>query len=264
MHEILTAVANTAAKDPSLIKEVYEDTLQPTAKNVGQALGTLSSTLNVLLAPFSWAVYGFQQIDAVVKENLRDKLSNTPIEDLKEPEPNIVIPAYEALRYSLNKTQLKEMYINLIAQSMQNSTSDKVHPAFVEVIKQLSSFDAYFLKSISSELRLQIPKIKIRLQISEDNFSGIDVYRTILSPKYFTDKSLLSKYSFALDNLERLKLINIDDTYELGDNNLYDEIINSIDKEAFSKKRPDLTYVNLIKGKINITDFGRQFISSVF
>lgn len=264
MQEILTAAVSTAAKDPSLVKAVYEDSIQPTVKNVGQALGTLSSTLNVLLAPISWAVYGFEQIDEVVKDKLKDKLSNTPIEELKEPEPNIVIPAYEALRYSLNKEQLKEMYINLIANSMQNNKLDKIHPAFVDVVKQLSQFDAEFLKVLFYDKTLQLPKIKARLQVSEDNNIGIDLFRTLLSPKYFTNRSLLDEYSFSLDNFERLKIIEINDTYFLNNPNLYDDIIQSINKDSFLNLREDLNYVNLIKGSIQLTNFGKQFIDSVF
>lgn len=264
MQELLSAAASTVAKDSSLLKEVYKDTIQPTAKNVGQALGTLSSTLNVLLAPFSWAVYGFQQIDAVVKENLKDKLSNTPIENLTEPESNIVIPAYEALRYSLDKDKLKEMYVNLIASSMVNDTKAKAHPSFVEVIKQLSSFDAEFLKILFYDGTTQIPKIKPRIQSSENNYDGVDICRSILSPKYYKDTKQLQNYFFSLDNFERLKLIEVNDSYYLNPPSLYDDIIASIDNESFSKTREDLPYLNLIKGSITLTEFGKQFISTVF
>lgn len=263
MHEILTAVANTAAKDPSLIKEVYEDTLQPTAKNVGQALGTLSSTLNVLLAPFSWAVYGFQQIDAVVKENLRDKLSNTPIENLKEPEPNIVIPAYEALRYSLNKDQLKEMYINLIANSMQNSTSDKVHPAFVEVIKQLSVFDAELLKKLFSTSTSDIPKLRIRLQRSEVDSSGVYTHNIILSSKYYS-VDFLEEYTISIENLERLKIISIEHNSKLLTENIYDDLFELVDKDSLSKVHPKFPYVSIIEGRISLTSFGHEFVKNIF
>lgn len=261
---LIGAAATNASSNEDILNKTYDDIIHPAARNVGQALDTLTSTLNIFLAPVSWAVYGFKHIDTAVKAKLTEKLSDSPIENLSEPESNIVIPAYEALRYSLDKESLKEMYINLIASSMLNDKKDKAHPAFVEVIKQLSPFDATFLKSIHPELKLQIPKIKIRLQISETNPSGIDVYRSVLSPKYFTDLSLIDKYLFSLDNLERLKIITIKDSYSLGDETLYDDIITSIDQDAFSKKRADTPYVNLIKGNISITAFGKQFVDSVF
>ena len=264
LKTLLGTAATNATSNADILNKAYDDAIHPTAKNVGQALGTLSSTLNILLAPISWAIYGFEQIDNVVKEKLKDKLANPPIEDLKEPEPNIVIPAYEALRYSLDKNQLKEMYVNLIANSMQNNKSDKIHPAFVDVVKQLSQFDAEFLKVLFYDKTLQLPKIKARLQVSEDNNIGIDLFRTLLSPKYFTNKSLLDEYSFSLDNFERLKIIEINDTYFLDNPSLYDDIIQSINKDSFLNLREGLNYVNLIKGSIQLTNFGKQFVDSVF
>lgn len=262
MQELVTKAIKTAAKDSSLVKEVYQDTVQPTARNVGQALGTLSSTLNVFLAPISWAVYGFEQIDAVVKEKLKDKLSNTPIEALKEPEPNIVIPAYEALRYSLDKDQLKEMYINLIAYSMQYNTSDKVHPAFVEVVKQLSIFDSELLKKIFGN-STTIPKLKIRLQKGEHNYAGFDSHSIVISPKYY-GVPFLDKYTLSLENLERLKIISIEHDNELLTPNIYDDLISLVDVESLSKAHPNNPYVNIIKGHISLTKFGKEFVNSVF
>lgn len=252
------------ASNKDILNKAYDDVVQPTAKNLGQAFGTLSSALNVFLAPVSWAVYGFKHIDDAVKSRLTEKLANTPIENLSEPESNIVVPAYEALRYSLDKEHLKEMYINLIASSMTNDKKDKAHPAFIEVIKQLSPFDAEFLKNLFYNHAPQLPKMKVRLQVSENDVSGIDLFRTILSPKYFTNKSLLNEYSFSLDNIERLKIIEIKDDYFLNTPNIYDDIIQSIDKDSFLNLREDLNYVNLIKGSISLTNFGKQFIDSVF
>ena len=147
---------------------------------------------------------------------------------------------------------------------MINDKKDKAHPAFVEVIKQLSPFDAEFLKILFYNQTHQIPKMKVRLQVSQNDTIGIDLFRTILSPKYFTDESLINEYSFSLDNLERLKIITIDDSYFLNEANIYDDIIKSIDKDSYLNLRSDLNYVNLIKGSISLTSFGEQFVDLVF
>lgn len=264
LKTLIGTTVNNAISDKNILNKAYDDALHPAAKNIGKALGTLTSTLNALLTPIGWAVYGFEQIDKVVKESLEHKLSKVPIENLKEPEANIVIPAYESLRYSLNKEQLKDMYINLIANSMQDDKADNVHPAFVSVVNQLSSFDAEFLRLLFYNKDYQLPKIKIRLQVSKEDTSGIDLLRTLLSPLYFSDCSLLDKYSFSLDNLERLKIIEIHDDYFLSEPNIYDDIIKSIDTDSFLNERDDLNYVNLIKGSIYLTKFGEQFVNSVF
>lgn len=264
LKTLIETVTTNAASDENILNKAYDDLIHPAAQNVGQALGTLTSTLDIFLAPCSWAVYGFKYIDVAVKTGLTKILSDTPIENLSEPESNIVIPAYEALRYSLDKESLKEMYINLIASSMLNDKKDKAHPAFVEVIKQLSPFDAEFLKILFYKKPIQIPKIKVRLQISSEDTIGIDIIRTLLSPKYFNDKALLNDYSFTLDNFERLKIIEINDSYFLSGSNMYEDIIESVDKDSFLNLREELNYVNLIKGSISLTNFGKQFVDSVF
>lgn len=260
----IDTVLDAVMSNDSLINKTYDDVIHPAAKNIGTAAGTLTSTLNVLLAPITWAVYGFDIIDKKVKSKMLDKLSNVPLENLSSPEPNIVIPAYEALRYSLDKEILKDMYVNLITSSMINDVKEDAHPAFVEVIKQLSPFDAELFKSIFYNNNFQTPKIKVRLQVSESDSIGVDAFRVILPPKYFTDFSLIENYSFSLDNLERLKLIKILDDYWLNEPDIYTDIIDSIDKDSLSKFRGELPYVNLIKGSIELTQFGKQFISIVF
>lgn len=263
LKTLLGTAATNATSNADILNKAYDDAIHPTAKNVGQALGTLSSTLNILLAPISWAVYGFEQIDNVVKEKLKDKLSNTPIEDLKEPEPNIVIPAYEALRYSLDKDQLKEMYINLIAYSMQNSTSDKVHPAFVEVVKQLSIFDSELLKKIFGNSTITIPKLKIRLQKGVNDYAGFDSHPIVISPKYY-GVPFLDQYTLSLENLERLKIISIEHDNELLKPNIYDDLISLVNVESLRKAYPNNPYVNIIKGHISLTKFGQEFVKSIF
>jgi len=71
-------------------------------------------------------------------DKLTPKLKDIPVEKLVPPEPNIAVPSYEALRYSLDIEELREIYTNLLASSMNTDTKDYTHPASVEIIKQLS------------------------------------------------------------------------------------------------------------------------------
>lgn len=264
LKTLIGVAATNAASNEDILNKAYDDIIQPTAQNVGQALETLSSTLNVLLAPISWAVYGFEQIDTVVKEKLKDKLSNTPVEELKEPESNIVIPAYEALRYTLDKEQLKNMYINLIANSMKVNNSKYVHPAFVEVIKQLSVFDAELLEKLFKDGTIQIPKIKVRLQRAEFDGAGIDAYDIVIDPKYYSFSLYHDEYTISLENLERLKILTIHDDNKLLIPNLYDNIINTLDMDYLKNARSDLPYVKIFYGSISLTNFGEQLIRNIF
>lgn len=263
LKTLIGATVDNAASDENILNKAYDDIIHTSAQNLGQAAGTLTSTLNILLAPISWAVYGFEFIDSIVKSKLKEKLANTPIEDLKQPESNIVIPAYEALRYSLNKEQLKNMYINLIANSMKISTSEHVHPAFVEVIKQFSTFDADLLYWLFIDPNRKIPKIKIRLQLSEYDTTGTDAYSIILSPLYYPISSI-NQYTLSLENLERLKIIEIRDYIKLVDDDAYNHILKFVSIDSLKSTDPHLPYVNIIKGSIVLTNFGKELVKNIF
>lgn len=265
MNEIISSAAKTIATDKELLKEVYSDSLKPTAKNVGQALETLSSTLNVLLAPIRWAVYGFDIIDKKVKSKLEAKLSSTPIENLKEPAPHIVIPAYEALRYSLDEEALCDMYTNLIAASMDSDMESHAHPSFVEIIKQLSPFDANLLKQLADTKTYQHPIMKTRIQKSETEVEGIDWLLHIINPLFGINLSNKLKYSVSLENLQRLQLLIIDYSYYLTNDTLYFPIENgdivTYCKENKANYDTEYDFLLCAKGTISITEFGKQFIS---
>lgn len=263
IKNLLDKATDSATTSVEILNKAYDDVVHPVAQNIGEALGTLTSTINSFLKPISWAVYGFYIIDKNVKSSLEEKLSKTPLEELKEPEANIIIPAYEALRYSLDKKQLKDMYVSLIANSMKKDTAEKVHPSFVEVVRQLSVFDAEVLKKIFGNSTQSIPKVKVRLQKSNTDKVGIDIHNIVLSPRYY-DASYVDKYVVSLENLERLKVIEINDDVEIIVTDIYNDIIDIIGIDELKRLRPDLPYVEISKGKISLTNFGRELIKNIF
>lgn len=268
MDPTTAAIAINVTKE--LAPKIYDDGLQPAVREIGKGLGTLASTINVALAPINWMVYGFEIIDKQVKLALQEKLSNILPEKISTPDASIVVPAYEALRCSLDKETLKEMYINLIASSMIEDKKNSVHPAFVEIIKQLSSQDAKLLKDAFSNTKLQLPKVCLRLQISEGDATGVNLIKNLLPDKFYTNSYSHLDCQCSLDNLERLKLIEIVDGTVSFENLLiqrhekYEDItVPEYFKVGFSNIYPHLHYLNIINGCIAITNFGERFLEVV-
>lgn len=85
-----------------LAKLVYDDAIQPLARETGQALGTVGKTVNVALAPLRGLVWSWDQIEVFVTRKITEKLEqrNVPPARIRPPNPDIAIPAIEALRYS--------------------------------------------------------------------------------------------------------------------------------------------------------------------
>ena len=89
------------------------------------------------------------------------KLENTPDEELVTPNAAVVAPAMEALGYSLEEPNLKEMYLNLLAAASTATRSSDVHPSFVDTIRQLDSDEALLLGTF---LTVRVECARIRLQ----------------------------------------------------------------------------------------------------
>jgi hypothetical protein len=121
---------------------VYQDMAQPVAKELGKSLETLGRAINVALYPVSGMVWGFEQIKGFLESKLASNLKDVPPENIIPPKPNVAGPAIEALRYTGHEESLSDMYANLLAASMDKNTANGAHPAFVEIIKQLTPDEA--------------------------------------------------------------------------------------------------------------------------
>lgn len=240
---------------------IYQDALQPAAKEIGKALGTVAKTVNVALAPVSALVWGYDQIKDFVDNKVSEKLKNIPEENIVTPPPHVAGPALESLRYTGSIEELKELYANLLASSMDSATIKDAHPSFVEIIKQLSSDEARLLTAfISTE---QVPAVTIRNN-RKDNTGGRNQFRNFTVLGENTGVQDYNRIPNYLDNLCRLGLLEIPADYVLIGDGIYkhlDEhpivkaIASSID-QAESRKS------ELVHKTIIVTGLGRQFINT--
>lgn len=127
---------------------VYQDVVQPAAKEVGTALQTVARTIHVALAPLAILVWGYEQIREHLEQTLTEKLKSVPPENINTPSPNVAGPTVEALRFAAHEPNLRELYVNLLATAMNTSTSSEAHPAFVEILRQMTPDEARLLKHI--------------------------------------------------------------------------------------------------------------------
>jgi hypothetical protein len=103
-----------------LLLQAYKDTLQPAGKVVGR-------TVQVLFAPIRAFLWGFEKIEQVVNEGLERRLAKIPDEKITTPAPEIVVPILQALMYSGENEILREMYLNLLATSVNMDREKCAH-----------------------------------------------------------------------------------------------------------------------------------------
>src|SRR5690554_5891667 len=143
-------VEGTIKAVTGLVKEVpvYEDAIQPLAKEAGKALQTVGRTVNAALLPVRGLVWGVEKIEEFVQTKVSKKLADTPVENICTPDPAVAGPALESLRYTGHKESLSELYANLLASAMDKETARTAHPGFVEIIRNMSSDEARLLEYI--------------------------------------------------------------------------------------------------------------------
>lgn len=246
------------------VPNLYDDTFKPPAKESGKILERIPRLINAALAPLDIWIrkreFNVQETEKILSK----KLQNVAEEKIVTPEPYVAVPALQAISYSMDSKELRELYANLLAKSMQVDTKDTVHPSFVEIIRQLSPFDAQLLNSIFQRNYPSYPIVCTRLQISHNNFEGVNIDKHILSPKFGVDISNYKNYAISIDNLIRLNVIDVTYTSKLAAPDAYLDIenstlINYLQQEYEKATQKKYPYFTITKGVLSSTDLGNSF-----
>ena len=201
---------------------------------------------------------------------IAEKLRRIPEERVVAPPDYIAGPTIEALRFTADQAELHEMFANLLATSMDSETASSAHPAFVEIIKQLSPDEAkmlgYLAQAIPHDPRPSMPLVNVR---AESTRSGEYTYETIaknlcLLPKLVGCENPQLGPSY-IDNLQRLELINVTQHLEfLTAEGAYDAleqyepVVRAMAKAQATPEREAV----LDKRAVEITDWGAEFLKA--
>lgn len=254
-------ITQTAKAIEGIVKAVpiYQDAIQPAAKQIGIALETLTKTIHVALAPVSVLVWGYEKISDFLSVKLTEKLKNVPPERIITPNLLVAGPILESLRFAAHEKTLRELYANLLATSIDSETAKNAHPGFVAILQSMSPDEAKILKLFTVDQACPLIDVKAVKQeaflILKRNFSFIGKHAGC---KY---QELVPNY---LDNLVRLGLLElIPNRYILGEG-IYEPLQESKELDLIKQKIEDIQDATLgfDKKKIELTDLGKQFCSA--
>lgn len=239
---------------------IYQDALQPAAKELGVALQTIAKSIHLVLAPVSALVWGYERIRDYVIASLAERFQNIPKERLITPSPTVAGPVLEALRYAGHEPTLRELYANLLATSMDVNTAREAHPAFVDIIRQLTPDEARLVGLFA--LRRPFPIITVRALRKEDE-GGVDILRhfSLLGEEAAcTHPELIPGY---LDNLCRLGLAEIPAHTIYTAPGVYEPLENHFKvSEAVSEIQKEDMKPEIKREALFVTTLGRQFIDA--
>lgn len=240
---------------------IYQDAIQPLAKETGKALGTVGKAVNVALAPISLVIWGYEKISDFLENKVAEKLKKVPEERISTPPPNIAGPAIEALKFTGHDETLQDLFANLIANALDSKTVLEAHPAFVDIIKNISSDEGLILKLFASNQ--QFPMIDVKLNTKKNG--GFNILRRNVSEignlANCKHPQLTTNY---LDNLCRLGLLEIPSGRMINDPKVYEKLTNDPNIEQIKKQfenNEDFS-VGFDQKYIEVTGMGRQFINA--
>ena len=259
--EITKEVAKVVAKD------VYNDGLKGTVTQTGQIIESIVGLFNnVVLYPVKKANELFKYKLEDFRNELEIRINSLPEDKIVEPDLMVAGPALESLKYTYDKEELRNMYLNLLVSSMNKDAKDKAHPSYVEIIRQLTPLDARVFKRLNElgQVACAHPILKI------DNTNR--VYSSAY-PNYIVEELLDLGDEFdlsaSISNLIRLGLIHHEDNSIIGyDYEKFKNLKIVIEKKQFFDnmntqiKNGITTNVEIKKQVIMKNNFGERFAAT--
>lgn len=198
--EITKEVAKVVAKD------VYNDGVKATVVQTGEIIESVVGLFNnVVFYPVKKANALFKYKLEDFKNELEQKLSSIPEEKLVEPDLMIAGPALEALKYTYDKDELRNMYLNLLTSSMNKDIKDKAHPSYIEIIRQLTPLDAKVFKRLQDLRQVACAHVILKINNSNRFYSSAYPNYIVMELLDLGDEFQLST---SISNLIRLWLIH--------------------------------------------------------
>ena len=247
---------NGAGEVLETIPGIYKDGLKSGVQATGNTLALVPRAINAALTPLQkWIMNKEYELEET-KKLLEQKLEKVDPEKIVSPEPYIAVPALQAISYSMDSQELRNLYANLLKSSMVKGIKEEVHTSFVEVIKQLTPDEAKLLKIIAQ--KDSHPLIDIRLNYADGSFKVLIHNFTTLANGICDNPNNIHSY---INNLERLKLIDIPANRQLKDNNVYQPLEEYPDiKKLKEQLLNDDSKIVFYRKKFEITQYGKLFI----
>ena len=257
MDELTKAIVE---QSEGVLQETYKDIVSPSAKPVGIMLSLLPRTIRLGLSKWEkWVINGEESL-RLTAQALKEKVDKIPEEKQCEPEPYIAVPAIQQISYCYDSEELRELYANLLASSMNTEKKTTVHPSFVDIIKQLTPDEAKILSRMPRTSVQNLPLIDVAIKVKDGGEHACA--RNIISPTFYDLCEHPESMSGYIENLKRLQLIDIPSHQSLTDVTLYNVILESEMVKTLKRTTvlPESMEWKINKKTFNVTDFGVDFI----
>lgn len=181
-----------------------------------------------------------------MRHAVAERLKGLPEEKITKPNPRIAVPATQALVYCMSESLIREMFANLLAADMNLDTKRHAHPAFVGIIREMTSTEAKILQVVSKR-----PQMRMSVEIVSSQ-----EWREIERAISFSIEGAGLDVFEGLSNLERLRLIEIRRDVPLGELEMGDL---KVDHPYLAQPEDELPW-RVAKVGITLTPLGESFV----
>ena len=126
MPEGLDKLASGVGKAIKTVPDLYDDALKPATQESGKTLALIPRAINAALVPLRQWIAEREYKLAETEKLLAKKLEHVGEEKIVTPEAYVAVPAIQAISYSMNSEELRNLYANLLAKAMNSDTKDQV------------------------------------------------------------------------------------------------------------------------------------------
>lgn len=195
-----------------LTKGVYSDVGHPVLKEVG-SIG--ASLMKLVALPFKFLGMTADQLENKYAEFLKNSISKVEPEDRVIPKAAVVSPLLEHVKFVFDEDGLAEMFSNLLANAMDCNVEKMVHPAFVEMLKQMSPLDVEFMhfyfedRDLAEMSSLNWSRGTLQRSLTVDSLTRLGIIRAISYDDRDDVAIMLTDFGKVFRNLCMLKPADI-------------------------------------------------------
>lgn len=124
------------------------------------------------------------------RQKYRERLESIPVENRQPPDFRIGCGVLKEVAYAADEPDLQKMFAELLATASDDRSAEEAHPAFANIINQLTATDAKILRLITKPIEPNYPRRIIELWSLRHSFRELQ----------------LELVETSLDNLVRLGL----------------------------------------------------------
>lgn len=240
----------------SLPSSTQEALLNPAAKTLGEAL---DGAVTVICSPLLMLGTVSKVLLHKFSTEINQKINGIPQSNRDTSKLGLVIKAMEEARYQLTEDDVRSMYVNLIASTVDSRKNSVVNPRLATVVAQFGIKEAHIMKKLAqSESKLLLTSQLWEIDGSSDYW---------ITPRFLSiDNELTSEYASSIDTLKSLGVVDDFPDRALTETK-YKEEYSNMEKyikglnQLFRHQEKTTRFKN---GYIKLSNFGNDLARCIF